>query len=131
MKNKNKEEEEVRLDKWLWAARFFKTRSMAHAAIEGGKVYVGTVRAKPSRIVCVGDVLEVTTARGQFSIVVERISSRRGSAMIAASLYRETEEGRARREHLAETRRWAASIAPAERPNSRDRRVLRRLKERS
>jgi ribosome-associated heat shock protein Hsp15 len=131
MKNKNKDEVEVRLDKWLWAARFFKTRSMAHTAIEGGKVYVGKLRAKPSRIVSVGDVIEVTTALGQFSIIVEGLSSRRGSAKIAASLYRETEEGKARREELAETRRWAASTAPAERPNSRERKVLRRLKERS
>lgn len=131
MKNKNKDEAEVRLDKWLWAARFFKTRSMARTAIEGGKVYVGKLSAKPSRLVCVGDLIEVTTARGQFSIVVEGLSSRRGSATIAASLYRETEEGKARREQLAETRRWAASTAPAERPNSRDRKVLRRLKERS
>ena len=64
----------VRLDKWLWAARFFKTRSMAHEAIEGGKVYVDNIRAKPSRFVSVGDEMIITTQRGRFQIVVEEVS---------------------------------------------------------
>ena len=119
----------VRLDKWLWAARFFKTRSMAHEAIEGGKVYVDNIRAKPSRSVSVGDEVSITTPRGQFDIVVERVSSQRGSASIASTMYRETDESNRRREEVAEMHRLARNAAPEERPNSQDRRLLRRIKE--
>lgn len=119
----------VRLDKWLWAARFFKTRSMAHEAIEGGKVYVDNIRAKPSRSVSVGDAITLTTPRGQFDIIVERVSSQRGSASIAITMYRETDESKRRREELAEMHRLARNAAPEERPNSQDRRLLRRIKE--
>lgn len=122
--------ESVRLDKWLWAARFFKTRSMAHEAIEGGKVYVDNIRAKPSRSVSVGDELIITTQRGQFQIVVEQVSSQRGSGAIAAKMYRETEESIKQREEVAEMHRLARNAAPEERPNSQDRRLLRRIKER-
>lgn len=125
----NQKKETVRLDKWLWAARFFKTRSLAHDAIEGGKVYVDNVRAKPSRSVSISDEMSVTTPRGCFEIVVEDVSSQRGSALIAARLYRETEEGKRRREGLAEMHRLARNAAPEERPNSQDRRLLRRIKE--
>ena len=119
----------VRLDKWLWAARFFKTRSMAHEAIEGGKVYVDNIRAKPSRSVSVGDEITITSPRGQFDIVVERVSSQRGSASISSTMYRETDESKRRREELAEMHRLARNAAPEERPNSQDRRLLRRIKE--
>jgi ribosome-associated heat shock protein Hsp15 len=119
----------VRLDKWLWAARFFKTRSMAHEAIEGGKVYVDNIRAKPSRSVSVGDEISITTPRGQFEIVVERVSSQRGSGAVASAMYRETDESKRRREEIAEMHRLARNAAPEERPNSQDRRLLRRIKE--
>ncbi len=119
----------VRLDKWLWAARFFKTRSMAHEAIEGGKVYVDNIRAKPSRSVSVGDEINITTPRGQFDIVVERVSSQRGSGAVASTMYRETDESKRRREEIAEMHRLARNAAPEERPNSQDRRLLRRIKE--
>jgi len=119
----------VRLDKWLWAARFFKTRSMAHDAIEGGKVYVDNLRAKPSRSVSVGDEIMVTTPRGRFEIKVEAVSSQRGSPSIAAKLYREKDESKKQREDLAEMHRLARNAAPEERPNSQDRRLLRRIKE--
>lgn len=122
--------ETVRLDKWLWAARFFKTRSMAHEAIEGGKVYVDNIRAKPSRSVSVGDDIIMTTPRGRFQIVVEQVSSQRGSASIASKMYRETDESKAQREELSEMHRLARNAAPEERPNSQDRRMLRRIKER-
>lgn len=121
--------ETVRLDKWLWAARFFKTRSLAHEAIEGGKVYVDNLRAKPSRAVVVGDELMITTPRGRYDIVVEGISSQRGSAAIAAKLYRETDESKRRREELSEMHRLARNAAPTEKPNSQDRKRLRRIKE--
>lgn len=124
------DKETVRLDKWLWAARFFKTRSMAHEAIEGGKVYVDNIRAKPSRSVSVGDELLVTTQRGRFQIVVEQVSSQRGSGAIAAKMYRETDESKRQREEVAEMHRLARNAAPDERPNSQDRRLLRRIKER-
>jgi ribosome-associated heat shock protein Hsp15 len=121
--------ETVRLDKWLWAARFFKTRSMAHEAIEGGKVYVDNVRAKPSRAVSVGDEIIITTQRGRFQIVVEQVSSQRGSGAIASKMYRETDESKKQREEIAEMHRLARNAAPDERPNSQDRRLLRRIKE--
>ena len=122
--------ESVRLDKWLWAARFFKTRSMAHEAIEGGKVYVDNIRAKPSRSVSVGDEMIITTQRGRFQIVVEQVSSQRGSGAIASKMYRETDESKKQREEIAEMHRLARNAAPDERPNSQDRRLLRRIKER-
>lgn len=121
--------ETVRLDKWLWAARFFKTRSMAHEAIEGGKVYVDNMRAKPSRSVSVGDEVIITTARGRFQIVVEQVSSHRGSGAIASKMYRETDDSKRNREEVAEMHRLARNAAPEERPNSQDRRLLRRIKE--
>ena len=121
--------ETVRLDKWLWAARFFKTRSMAHEAIEGGKVYVDNVRAKPSRSVSVGDEIIITTQRGRFQIVVEQVSSQRGSGAIASKMYRETDESKKQREEVAEMHRLARNAAPDERPNSQARRLLRRIKE--
>ena len=124
------DDETVRLDKWLWAARFFKTRSMAHEAIEGGKVYVDNIRAKPSRSVSVGDELIITTQRGRFQIVVEQVSSQRGSGAIAAKMYRETDESKKQREEVAEMHRLARNASPEERPNSQDRRLLRRIKER-
>jgi ribosome-associated heat shock protein Hsp15 len=122
--------EDVRLDKWLWAARFFKTRSIAHEAIDGGKVYVHNIRAKPSRPVSIGDEIIITTERGRFQIVVEQVCSQRGSGAIASKMYRETEESKKQREQIAEMRRLARNAAPEERPNSQDRRLLRRVKER-
>lgn len=119
----------VRLDKWLWAARFFKTRSMAHEAIEGGKVYVDKIRAKPSRSVSIGDEMIITTPRGRFQIVVEQVSSQRGSGAIASKMYRETEESKKHREEISEMHRLARNAAPDERPNSQDRKRIRRIKE--
>jgi len=122
-------DEDVRLDKWLWAARFFKTRSLAHEAIEGGKVYIDGVRAKPSRIVARGQEIRINTYRGEFVIVVEGISAQRGPGAVAATLYRETEDSKQRREELAVMHKLSLTTAPSERPNTQDRRALRRLKE--
>jgi ribosome-associated heat shock protein Hsp15 len=119
----------VRLDKWLWAARFFKTRSIAHAAIDAGKVHVDGSRAKPSRVVTVGQKLHISTPRGDFEVTVKSLSAQRVSASLAADLYQETDEGRQRREAIAEMHRVAQSVAPSERPTSHDRKLLRRLKE--
>jgi ribosome-associated heat shock protein Hsp15 len=119
----------VRLDKWLWAARFFKTRSIAHAAIDAGKVHVDGCRAKPSRVVTIGQNLHISTPRGDFEVVVRGLSAQRVSAALAADLYQETNEGRQRRESIAEMHRLAQSVAPLERPTAHDRKLLRRLKE--
>lgn len=121
--------EGVRLDKWLWAARFFKTRSIAQAAINAGKVYVDNIRAKPGRSVKLGQEIAITTARGRYTVLVEKLSASRGSATVAMTLYKETQESKQAREHLSEMRRLADANSPSERPNSQERRLLRRLKE--
>lgn len=126
----NKEAQEgVRLDKWLWAARFYKTRSLAHDAIEAGRVFVDDVQAKPSRKVAVGDVLRIRTPRGEYVITVNRLVSQRGSPVIAATLYTESEQSRIAREEASELRRLSRVDAPDERPNTQNRKLLRRLKE--
>jgi ribosome-associated heat shock protein Hsp15 len=118
----------VRLDKWLWAARFFKTRSLAHAAIDGGKVFVDGVRAKASKIVTPGLTLEINSPRGPMTVVVVQVSEKRGSGAQAATLYRETDQSKQQREQSATRHRLAAQPAPKERPNTQDRRRLRRIK---
>lgn len=126
----NKEAQEgVRLDKWLWAARFYKTRSLAHDAIEAGRVFVDDVQAKPSRKVAVGDVLRIRTPRGEYVITVNRLVSQRGSPAIAATLYTESDQSRIAREEASELRRLSRLDAPDERPNTQNRKLLRRLKE--
>jgi len=103
--------ERVRVDKWLWAARFFKTRGLASEAIQGGRVHVGGVRAKPAKEVRVGDTLEITIGQAAWTVVVRRLSDRRGPAVEAALLYEETPESRERRERLAAERRAAIGRA--------------------
>ena len=93
--------EPVRLDKWLWAARFFKTRSLAVEAIEGGRVSVNDDRAKPAKTVKPGDAISIRKPPFEFAVVVKDVSDKRGSAPIAATLYEETEDSRARRTVIA------------------------------
>jgi ribosome-associated heat shock protein Hsp15 len=119
----------VRLDKWLWAARFYKTRALAHAAIEAGRVFVDEVCAKPSRKIVVGQQIRIRHPSGEFVITVEKLALQRASASIAATFYREQAESKRRREELSEMRRMSRIEAPAERPNTQDRNLLRRLKE--
>ena len=121
--------EGVRLDKWLWAARFYKTRSLAHDAIEAGRVFVDDIQAKPSRKVAVGDKLIIRTPRGEYAITVDRLASQRGSAAIAATLYTESEQSKRAREEAADMRRLSRVDAPDEKPNTQNRALLRRLKE--
>jgi ribosome-associated heat shock protein Hsp15 len=123
------DDDDVRLDKWLWAARFFKTRALARAAVEGGKVYINGARAKPSRAVVPGQELRIACPRGQYVVTVDAVTVQRGSATVAAKLYTETEESKKAREELVAMRRFARVAAPAERPNTQDRRILRRIKE--
>ena len=119
----------VRLDKWLWAARFFKTRSLAHRAVVAGRVFVDGIAAKASRTVIVGQELTIVTSRGRFDVVVRAISAARGSASIAAELFEEKAESVERRHETSRLRRLAEEVAPPERPNTQQRRLIRKLKE--
>ena len=116
----------VRMDLWLWAARFFKTRSLAKKACELGRVLSGGQLAKPARDVHVGDRLRVTTEAGDFEIDVLSLSEVRGPAAVAQTLYRETESGREERIKLAEARKASHMFEPAPigRPTKRDRRRI-------
>ena len=116
----------VRIDKWLWAARFFKTRSAAQQAIEGGKVRLNGERTKPAKELKPGDQLVITIVVYEWTISVVRLSDKRGSATVARTLYEESEESRARRALEIEKRRRFNEPASTlkGRPTKRDRRVL-------
>jgi len=129
VKGENERQDGMRLDKWLWVARFFKTRALAREAVDGGKVDVNGVRAKPSREVCVGQEIRMTTPRGQMTIVVQGIGTQRGSATVASALYFETEESLAARAALHELHRLSHVAAPEGRPSSQARKMLRQIKE--
>ncbi len=122
-------EEKVRIDKWLWAARFFKTRSLASKAVSGGHVHLNGGRIKPSRPVQEGDRLQIRRGEEEFTVDVLGLSSRRGSATVARTLYQETEESVIRRESAREQRRLlhVAAIRPEGRPDKRDRRKIRKF----
>ena len=122
--------DEVRLDKWLWAARFFKTRALAQAAVTGGKVHLNGQRAKPSRNVRIGDSIDISREHFRYEITVDAVSDRRGPAREAAKLYTETEESVEKRTAIAEDlalRQRAAPIPPASRPDKRSRRRIIRF----
>jgi ribosome-associated heat shock protein Hsp15 len=123
----------VRLDKWLWAARFFKTRTLAARACELGRVQLHGQPVKPARDVRVDDMLAVRTDSGEFEVQVLGLSEVRGPATVAQALYRETGASRERRQQLAEQRKGMAAFEPApeSRPSKRDRRQLSRLRGRS
>jgi ribosome-associated heat shock protein Hsp15 len=120
----------VRIDKWLWAARFFKTRSSATEAVAGGHVHVNGVRAKPSREVAVGDRLEIRRDQQEWTVHVRGLADLRGSAAAAAVLYEETPESAAAREQrrleLRANRPPGADLAG--RPTKRDRRRVDALR---
>ena len=118
-----------RLDKWLWAARFFKTRALAIEAINGGKVHVNGARVKPSRSLQVGDKLEITRGEYTYSIEVIGLTARRGPATEAQRLYEESEQSISRRQTLAEEKRLqrANQPAPKKRPDKRSRRNIIRF----
>ena len=99
--------DEVRVDKWLWAARFFKTRSLAATAVLGGRVHVNGERVKPSKQVQSGDVLELTRGTERWTVDVVHVSDRRGPASSAQALYSERAESRERRERNALERRFS------------------------
>ncbi len=116
----------VRVDQWLWAARFFKTRSQATAAIAAGHVERDGQTLKPGRPVTPGDRLRITVGQQRFVIDVRATATKRGSAAVAALLYEETPESRAERERAAELRRLAAPLGAdlGRRPTKRDRRRI-------
>ena len=119
----------VRLDKWLWAARFFKTRALAAAAVAGGKVQVNGSRAKPAKPVQAGDALRVRVGPYDWLITVRAVTERRGSSKDAQLLYDESPQGKAARERLADAHRLAPSprYEGKGRPTKKDRRKLELL----
>jgi ribosome-associated heat shock protein Hsp15 len=122
----------LRIDKWLWAARFFKTRSLASRACELGRVQSNGQPVKPSREVRVGDLLQVKNDSGDFQVQVLGLSEMRGPALVAQTLYRETDTSRELRLKLAEQRKAMPRVEalPEGRPSKRDRRVMDRLRSR-
>lgn len=112
----------MRIDRWLWTARVFKTRGLAAEAVRGGRVHVNGVAAKPSREVSPGDRLEITLGRLRRTLIVRGSAERRVSAPEAATLYEETPESIAERERQAELRRLAGPVDLGGRPTKRDRR---------
>ena len=121
----------VRIDKWLWAARFFKTRSLASQAVGGGKVHLNGDRIKPSKNILTGDVLEIRRADDVYTVKVLALSDRRGPAKVAQTLYEETPESLAARQTNREQRRLLrqSSPAPQGRPDKRSRRQIHRFKQ--
>ena len=119
----------MRLDKWLWAARFFKTRSLAQKAVASGRVKLNGDRSKPAHELKPADLLAVQIGEIQWRIQVKALSERRGPAIEARKLYEETEAGRAERERRVDLRRWGAEPARSlkGRPTKRDRRLLEKL----
>jgi ribosome-associated heat shock protein Hsp15 len=122
--------ERVRVDKWLWAARFFKTRGAATEAVLGGHVQVNGARVKPARDLLVGDRLEIRRGQLRFTVTVTGVADRRGPASVAAELYEEEPESIAARERRRDERRLARPLGAdlSARPTKRDRRRLDALR---
>lgn len=116
----------IRMDKWLWAARFFKTRALAARACELGRIYSNNQPAKAAREVRVGDLLQIKTEGDNFEVEVRLLSLVRGPASVAQTLYRETDASRELRQKLAEERKALMNFTPAPegRPSKRDRRKI-------
>lgn len=124
-------EDRVRLDKWLWAARFYKTRALAADAIDGGKVDVNAARAKRAKMIQIGDEVTIRQTPFEHVIRVRGISERRGPASVAAALYEETAESKAKREALAtQIRSMPSGDWDTGRPTKRDRREIERFRRR-
>ncbi|WP_293776227.1 RNA-binding S4 domain-containing protein [uncultured Oxalicibacterium sp.] len=123
--------EQLRIDKWLWAARFFKTRSLATDAVERGKVRIAGERVKPARVARLGEIVQVDNGSTEWEVVVRALSGVRGPAEKARLLYEETAESIAAREREAERRRLfrEPGVEIKGRPTKRDRRLLDRATE--
>ena len=117
----------TRIDKWLWAARFFKTREQAGKACELNRITSNNQAAKPAREVRLGDILHIKNEGGEFEVEVLSLSQQRGPAATAQTLYRETEESKEARRKAAEERKLLGPLdfaAPSKRPSKRDRRLI-------
>jgi ribosome-associated heat shock protein Hsp15 len=125
--------DKLRLDKWLWAARFFKTRSLAKAAIEGGKVHLGGQRVKASREIAAGDILKIRQGWDERVVEVLALSDQRRGATEAQQLYAETDASIDKREAESAARKAAGGMIdrPAQRPNKKQRRQIHRFKDAS
>lgn len=125
------ESPKTRIDKWLWAARFFKTRGLAQDAVTGGKVHLNGERVKASRNVVAGDRLEITKGEQRFAVDVIAVSDKRGPAKVAEALYAETAASLAEREEAAAMRKLLRQSAPRpeKRPDKKQRRHIIRFKE--
>jgi ribosome-associated heat shock protein Hsp15 len=117
----------IRLDKWLWAARLFKTRSLATQAIDTGRVRIDGERIKPAREARVGEMLEVQIGDHRLQVVIRALSTKRGPATTARELYRETDDSIARRERVSQQRAAEPAQSIKGRPTKRDRRELGKL----
>ncbi len=130
--DKNQALARIRLDKWLWAARFYRTRTLAKQAIESGRVHYGGSRVKTSKEIAVGDELTIrqgsATAMTEKTVIVEALSAQRGNADAAQVLYSETEESETRRAYYAEQRKLANLARPDNKPNKKERRELQRFR---
>ncbi len=116
----------LRIDKWLWAARFFKTRTLATDAVDGGKVRLNGERVKPARGLKIGDTLDIDNGSTEWEVVVQDLAEKRGSATVAQTLYTETEASIAQRQAKAEQRKFFREPGEAikGRPTKRDRRQI-------
>lgn len=121
--------EKFRIDKWLWAARFFKTRALAAEAVECGKVMVNEVRVKPAKTVAIGDWLDLRIGQYQYRVEVLGLSGKRGPASEAQQLYRESDESRLRREAIIAQNRLLPQPVLRGRPTKRDRREIERFRQ--
>jgi ribosome-associated heat shock protein Hsp15 len=123
----------VRIDKWLWAARFFKTRALAAKACDLGRIQANGNDAKPARDVRPGDRLHIRTERGDFEVEVKALSQMRGPAAVAQALYEESEASREARAQLAAQRKAMAEVGAVDtgRPTKRDRRLINRMRGRN
>ncbi|KDN25215.1 heat shock protein 15 [Moraxella bovoculi 237] len=136
MKNQTNKEPQtlnkVRADKWLWAARFFRTRTLAKEAIEGGKVHMNGLKIKTSKELQVGDTLTIrqghASVQEQKTIIIKALSDNRGSATIAQTLYDETDESIATREFFAEQRKLQNLARPSTKPDKKQRRDIEKFK---
>ena len=122
--------EKVRIDRWLWAARFYKTRSLAKTAIESGKIAVNDQRTKASKEISIDDQLSIRRGDSIQIIIVRCLTDKRGPAKIAQALYEETEQSRIEREIVAEKRKIARAgySSPSNKPSKKDRRKITELK---
>jgi len=120
----------VRIDKWLWAARFYKMRSLATEAAKGGHIAINGVRAKASKMVCLNDEVQIQKEAEAFTVIVTGLAEKRGSAKIAQGLYTETPESLKFRAECSEQKKFQTYFAPSpdKRPDKRDRRKIKALK---